>query len=74
MNNETSHTGSTSSIKIAVWIIAGLVAIMTVIVLANAFAAEQDKADRSQELIRELDQQKDQFSNDLYREMTRGNK
>lgn len=74
MNNETSPTGSTSSIKIAVWIIAGLVAIMTVIVLANAFAAEQDKADRSQELIRELDQQKDQFSNDLYREMTRGNK
>lgn len=59
-----------SSINLSVWIIAGLLAVLAFIAVGNVIEEEDAKTRRSQELVHQMEQDRENLQDDLYNEMT----
>ncbi|MCK2199153.1 hypothetical protein [Corynebacterium callunae] len=70
MSDRNESSNEKSSINLAVWIIAGLLAILAFIAVGNVIEEENAKTRRSQELVHQMEQDQEELQNDLYNEMT----
>lgn len=66
MSDRNESSNEKSSINLAVWIIAGLLAVLAVIAVGNVIEEEEAKTRRSQELVYEIDQIEKDIEDELY--------
>ena len=70
MSDRNESSNEKSSINLAVWIIAGLLTVLAVIAVGNVIEEEDAKTRRSQELVHQMEQDRENLQDDLYNEMT----